>query len=674
MRTPWSRIAATLWLFAWGIQGAALADDATEKPTDAPAAAPGVQRISADDFGALPFMMRPQLSPNGSRLAVRAYVKDELRITVIDLIDRSKSSTIPIPEKRDLLWYQWAGDDRLLMSLGSSDFLEGEEVYVTRLMMANLRDGKAHFIGKRSEGVEGDDIIYLDPSGKWLLLNIQETVFDYPSVWHVDLDTIKMKKVVPQQQHVWDWFADASGVVRTGIGRTRDRQWVLYRKDENSRFERIVDQKDKRKGSGGEGSGNVEGEIDNIALVSGSDMGYLVSNGPTGRFGLYRFDLVNSTITETIFEHPTVDIEYVDIADDGTLHAVHYIDDRRRIEWFDPEMKEIQAEIDAAIPGRINWIVTQSRDRSLMVVWTATASDPGRFYLYEPAAGKMRLLARPYERIDPNLLASVESVSYKARDGLEVPAYLTLPRGRDPQALPLVILPHGGPFARDEWSYDREVQFLANRGYAVLQPNFRGSTGYGKAYVAKGEGQWGRGMQDDIDDGVKWLVDRGTVDPKRVCIMGGSFGGYAAMWAAARNPDIYRCAISFAGVSDVEAMLKYDRRLFAATRYYKSWRSDVQGDKAFDLATVSPLKAVDRIGIPLLLAHGSRDERVPVSHTRKMHAALTKANKPHEYVIYDGEGHGFEKRENLVDYLKRVEAFLDKHNPANLPAEMMSSH
>src|SRR5690606_38800130 len=194
--------------------------------------------------------------------------------------------------------------------------------------------------------------------------------------------------------------------------------------------------------------------------------------------------------------------------------AVHYVDDRSRIEWFDPEMKALQADIDGALPGRLNRVITMRRDKKRMVVWTGTASDPGRLYLFEPDAGAMRLLAKPYEKIDPSALADVESTSYTARDGLRIPAYLTMPRGVGDKNLPLVIMPHGGPFARDEWAYDSWAQFLANRGYVVLQPNFRGSTGYGKEFVAKGEGQWGRGMQDDIDDGVKWLVDRGTVDRK----------------------------------------------------------------------------------------------------------------------------------------------------------------
>jgi dipeptidyl aminopeptidase/acylaminoacyl peptidase len=178
-------------------------------------------------------------------------------------------------------------------------------------------------------------------------------------------------------------------------------------------------------------------------------------------------------------------------------------------------------------------------------------------------------------------------------------------------------------------------------------------------------GQWGRAMQDDVDDGVKWLVDSGEVDPKRVCIMGASYGGYAAMWAAARNPDIYRCAISFAGISDVGAMLRYDRRTFSAPRYYHGWRDKVQGDKDFNLDTVSPLKAVERVSIPLLIAHGDKDDNVPLAQSKKFHEALTKANKPHEYVVYPGEGHGLDKPEHAVDFLNRVDAFLLKYNPAD---------
>ncbi|HEX8379211.1 MAG TPA: S9 family peptidase [Allosphingosinicella sp.] len=258
----------------------------------------------------------------------------------------------------------------------------------------------------------------------------------------------------------------------------------------------------------------------------------------------------------------------------------------------------------------------------------------------------------------------MEAVRYAARDGLPVPAYLTLPVGRPAKGLPLIVMPHGGPFIRDSWVYEPWVQFLANRGYAVLQPNFRGSTGYGKAYVEAASGQFGRKMQDDLDDGVAWLTERGIVDPKRVCMMGASYGGYAAMWAAVRNPDLYRCSVSFAGISDIPSMLRYDRSKFVATRYYRDWRDRIRGPEDFDLKNVSPINRAREIRVPMLIAHGEKDSNVPANQSKRLHEALRKAGIPHEYVTYPEEGHGFQKVENSVDFLKRVDAFLAKHNPA----------
>lgn len=616
-----------------------------------------VQQISAEDFGALPFMQEPLLSPSGARVAARTHTKAGLRLVVIELGSTNKfSAVIPVPEKRDLLWYAWAGENRLLFSVGKADTMEGEDIYVRRLMSIDLATNDARFIGKRSEGIEGDDVLYIAKDGSSLLLSIQETIYEYPSVWHVDLNTTRMKKIVRPHDNVWEWYADTSGVVRVGVGRAGKREWILYRKDAGSDFDRVINRK-----TGEERNG----VIDAFSLVSGSDQGYAVTNAKSGRFGLYRYDFATDVIGETVFEHPEVDIHSAAFSDDGVLRAVHYIDDRSRIEWFDPEMKAIQSDIDKALPNRLNRVISHSQDRKRMVVWTGSASDPGLLYIYDPDAGLMRLLAKPYDRINAKSLAEVRSTVYRARDGLEIPAYLTLPRTPEATGLPLIVMPHGGPFSRDQWSYDTWVQFLANRGYAVLQPNYRGSTGYGKAFVERGEGQWGRGMQDDIDDGVKWLVEQGTVDPKRVCIMGASFGGYAAMWASVRNPDIYRCAITFAGISDVESMLRYDRKSFSATRYYRNWREKVQGEKDFDLATVSPLQGVSRVAMPILIAHGGRDENVPPSQSKKFHDALTKAQKPHEFVLYEAEGHGFEDPVSAIDFLKRVEAFLEKHNPAD---------
>jgi len=623
------------------------------------ALASGVERqlISAADFGALPFMVGPKMSPDAKHVVTEAHVNGGKRLVILELGAKpGPSHSFHMPGKWELVGYRWAGNDRVLVSIGHSDVLFGDDVYVTRLVMYDLKTDKAAFIGKKNEGVEGDNIIYVDRDGHWLLLNVQKTIYDYPSVYRVDLDTMEMKKVVGEHPYVWNWFADSSGTVRAGLGVQSHRWWLLYRKDADAKFEKVMRRVLKQ-------GDDDEGSIERFIPLNGSDHGYAVTNARTGRYGLYHYDFSSDSIGEPVFEHPQVDIDDFRISEQNEITAVYYTDDRSRVEWLVPRMKELQGKIDRALPDRINRVISMSSDGEKMLIWSGSAADPGVYFYYDAPAARMSQLARPYGKMTDKQLADMNSVSYAARDGLQIPAYLTLPPGVEARQLPLIVMPHGGPFLRDEWGYDTWVQFLANRGYVVLQPNFRGSTGYGRGFVVKGEGQWGRTMQDDLDDGVKWLVEQGKVDPKRVCIMGGSYGGYAALWAAARNPEIYRCAISFAGISDLAAMIKYDRRAFAATRYYTAWRERVQGDKSFDLNTVSPLYAIDRINIPLLIAHGSDDENVPLAQSRKLHEALLKAKKPHSYIVYEGEGHGFDKPENATAFLEQVDQFLRTNNP-----------
>jgi len=308
--------------------------------------------------------------------------------------------------------------------------------------------------------------------------------------------------------------------------------------------------------------------------------------------------------------------------------------------------------------------VDWSLDESRYLIFSEGAADPGRYFLLNRKTQQMHAVVDPYPSIDPAQLAETKWVNYTARDGLALSGYLTLPKGREAKNLPLILMPHGGPFERDHWEYDAEVQFLANRGYAVFQPQFRGSTGFGKDFVAKGYGEWGKKMQDDLDDGVEWLVRSGTVDSKRVCIVGASYGGYAAMWGAIRNPDRYRCAASLAGVSDLERMMSYDRKSFSATRYFKEWRTKVSGENGADLRSVSPITYASRLKIPILIGHGEEDDNVLPAQSRDMVAALTAANAKVESVFYPEGGHGFSSAEDLADWLRRLESFLAKYNPA----------
>jgi dipeptidyl aminopeptidase/acylaminoacyl peptidase len=305
-----------------------------------------------------------------------------------------------------------------------------------------------------------------------------------------------------------------------------------------------------------------------------------------------------------------------------------------------------------------------SDDRQRVIVQSWTANDPGMYYLYDAKAQKLSKLLARMPWIDAAKMAEVSAIKFQARDGLLLHGYLTLPLDRGRKNLPLIVLPHGGPQTRDAWGYDPDVQFLANRGYAVLQVDYRGSTGYGEAFVKSGLRQVGTGMQHDITDGVHWAIRQGIADEKRIGIMGGSFGGYAALMGLALEPDLYRCGISIAGVTDWVELIKEKAEMFPQSYAYNL---SLVGDPKKDspaLNAISPVHLVDRIKGPVLIIHGRDDPAVPYNQARLLVSALEKAGKPHELMAKYNEQHGLRDFNNRIEMYRQVEAFLQKHLPA----------
>ena len=610
---------------------------------------------SAADFGARPVMSGPVLAPDGMHVAARGLIEGKPVVLLIDISQPARRvNPVGLPKGHQVEWIRWAGSQRVIVSVSRKAALMGDEVRMTRLVELDLGNGQVRFVGPPQQGVDGDDVLFIDRAGAYLLMSTQPTIYDYPAVYRVDLSNGKSKQLIAPREYVWNWYADATGVVRVGMGIEGPRWWLLYRQKDGELFTRTV-------------SINVNrGEDTNIAEfvpVPGSDQGYAVATNKAGRLALFRYDFKNDDLGELVYQHPDVDIDTFDLDEKGALNGIFLTNEHSETIWYDPVLKRQQERIDRAMPGMVNSIVSVSDDKSRMLVWTRTAEQPGDFLLLDRKSNTMDLFAQPHAQLAGKRFATVKPVRYKARDGLEIRGYLTLPAGKDPKALPLIVMPHGGPYVRDELAFDSWAQYLASLGYAVLQPNFRGSTGYGRDFVEKGTGQWGRGMQDDLDDGVKWLAGEGTIDAKRVCIMGASYGGYAAEWAAVRNPEIYRCAISFAGVSDIASQLRFSRASFIASRYFRNWRERITGTKDFDLDQISPLRLAPKMTVPILIAHGTEDDRVPLSQSRRLHSALQSAGRPHEYVEYKDEGHGFESEVNATDFFTRVGVFLDKHNP-----------
>jgi len=375
---------------------------------------------------------------------------------------------------------------------------------------------------------------------------------------------------------------------------------------------------------------------------------------------LFRFDTRSRTHADLLAGHPKEDIvgatgldqaSFDYVVTDGLIPTQH---------WFDPRWAALQKGVDAALPGRLN-VLSGDKDGRVLVFSSADV-EPGRWYLLDTKTYGLTQIAEANKWLQADAARPTATLNYRSLDGLEIPAYLTLPDDAG-GSKPLVVLIHGGPHARDEWGWDEEVQVLAANGYAVFQPQFRGSTGFGHRFQAAGYGQWGLAMQDDITAGVQHLVDRKIADPRRICIVGASYGGYAALWGLVKTPTLYRCGVSFAGVSDIAYMLRDDSDSNDSATGREIQRARI-GDKRsaeerFD--SVSPLKQVHRIRSPVLVMHGREDRRVPIAHSERMVGALKASGKEYEWLSFPGEGHGLSLLANRRTYYDRLLTFLAQH-------------
>lgn len=620
----------------------------------APAVGEPAPTISIQDFASLPTVRSPILSPDGKRIAARMVDDGNYRIAVINADNPAAQPQIIPLGKTQITDLHWAGNNRLLLEVLSEAKIRGYEIPFTRLIVIDLATGTSRIADPDSIGLYAGDVLYVSPDGASAIVASQNTPFEFPAVKRVDLATGKAQVIEHGKTDVWDWFVDNKGAVRGALAYDNKRWKIWYRSKPDDAFETVKGKFDKE-----------DDAVDKFLIPSDGDQGSIVTNERNGRFGVYHYDFKTGELGAPIFEHPEVDISDV-ILEPGTSHVVgvRYEDSRWHTYWADPALKALQEKLNKALPNTDNRILGDPDRDKRMLIWSGGAANPGSYFLFDQTKHTLSPVVTPYSKIPDDKLADVKPIHYVARDGLTIQGYLTIPKGKEAKSLPLILLPHGGPFSRDDWEYDPLVQFLANRGYAVLQPQFRGSTGYGKDLVSRGYGEWGRKMQDDLDDGVDWLAKTGQIDPKRVCIVGGSYGGYAALWGVIRNPERYRCAASIAGVTDLGAQLNSDRSIFSATRYFKDWRTQIQGDQKFDLKSVSPLYQVQRLTRPVLLVHGEKDQRVSIKQARTMVAAMQSAHADVTFAYYKDGGHDFSSSQDFADFLTRLEAFLAKHNPS----------
>lgn len=590
------------------------------------------------------------ISKDGAHLAIaRRTAEQKVMVTVYKRADMAPVISFDPGSQGEITNLVFLGNDRLLVGATRINPAYGMADFEPILVIATL-DGADPFVlpGDFYSTIEGDPNHILVYGCGFAKGNGGCTL---PQIRKDDI-----KKLTRKGELVIEGPKDSLLV----LNRTADRGFALAGDEDDDTTRAYVYKPDSRTWEMINDSAKTGLHVIPLAVSRDGMTGYLQSERKEGMDVIERYDFATGKRTE-IYAHPTSD----------PTHFVRSLDDREvigaRYEATNPTYKlwltdhpdaKLLSELHGAFPGKEVTVFDATADRNFLILIVGSDREPGTYYLLDRAAKKATILARSYPWLVPEKQGSQKPFTMKARDGLTLHGLLTLPPGSSGKNLPMVVLPHGGPHGvLDAWGYDPELQILAQHGYAVLQVNYRGSGGYGWQFEAKGYRQWGRAMQDDVTDATKWAIAEGVADPKRICIYGASYGGYAAMMGPIREPGLYQCAAGLAGVFDLGKMYKWGsiRRSDHGQRYLKR----VLGEDQAELAANSPAKQVDKLTVPVLLAHGYRDARVDVKHAQLMARELGKRKRPVEYQEYSNTGHHLVLPKHRLDFYTRLLRFLD---------------
>jgi dipeptidyl aminopeptidase/acylaminoacyl peptidase len=624
-----------------------------------PPAAPTIdpaQPVPIEVFASLPEIVSPSLSPNGQLVAAKRAVKGQQMLMVVPLFGDGAPHSVTAPLDTDINWWRWVNDDWLIVGLGAQRPLYGTDVHITRVIAMSADLKKSNRLGWDDSGLRADDVLWTATDGSPRILLSRQTGVDkledyYPSVFDIDVSTGKSRRVASGRSNVFDWYADGQGQVRAAYqyNDSTRKSALLYRANNAENFRVIA--RAKR----GDGDGLT------IPLTFRADGTAIAFDDDDGFTSVYEVSLPDLKLGKKLYALPGYDVDSItDNAAGNNIAGVTVTDRYSRSIWFDDQLKNLQEAVDRSIGNRRARIVSWDRERTRFLVEIGSPAQAGALYYWDARGSRLQRIAWNNAVLQSRNLSPVSTIRYPARDGTSIEAVLTMPRHRaDQKNLPLIVLPHGGPSARDSEDWDWWTQYLAELGYVVIQPNYRGSSGYGTAFAKKGAGEWGLKMQDDLNDAVTYLAKQGIADPKRVCMAGASYGGYAAMRAAQRDGALYRCAISYAGVSDLAALRRYDSQ-FLNGRTVGDWLRE----QAPDFQSVSPRFHAADFGMPILLMHGKADKRVPVAQSRNLASELKKAGKSYRYIEQPLGDHFFSRTEDRLQFLKEMTAFLKEHNPS----------
>lgn len=623
---------------------------------------------SAEGFGTLPQIHDAALSPDGSEIAVLANNDGQYIIRIIDFSDREGSNRlIALGAEMKPQYLKWVNNNRVIVSFWQSETIRGTPIKTGYLYSLDTETMKGKILVDPSkagslvvssssfEFRQFNNIVvdWLEDDPDFILMSYGDSNSRQPDLYRVHVSSGRDVLVKRGLRDVQTWHTDLSGEPRIGQGRREeDGSWVLRIRDAEENKWRFSEEY-----PGLPADSDIHGFT--------SNPNHLIISAYQGRdtVGLYIYDLLQKSITEELYHNDDYDAAGVVLSADGNeVIGARFVSDTPETEMLE-EYDTVLSRMRDMFDGYIVQFVDRSTDGEKILFKISSATDPGNLLIVEPGSNPVNLgKLRP--QISKDDLGAMIALEYTARDGQQIPSFLTLPPAivdsAQLQNLPFIVLPHGGPYARTSKRFDYFAQFFASRGYGVLQMNFRGSAGYGKTFEESGRKNWVV-MQEDVEDGTRWLISEGLADPKRICIVGWSYGGYAALMGAAKNPELYNCAASVAGLTDIKDHIR-DRGeyLFGDIAMENFIGEGFEGED--DIRANSPVRIADQIEIPVLLAHGKRDQVVHFDQFTRMRSALKKASSEAVYMEFDDGDHYMSLQDDRQDLLLGLEAFLLKIN------------
>lgn len=623
-------------------------------------------------FAKLPQILSPQISPDGKSIAYLTAVTSGRKTLVAHPIKgsrKNRSFSLPHLESADISRFRWVSDDRVLVTYSfftENFFYAPFPIEQSRLFSVSLSgdvfnavkpsfeqdqviNDKNDPLSTRSKVAVAQiqsrivDLLHDDPNH--ILLALDENLDGDPSVRKINVTNGSFDIVQGDSDNIARWMTNASGEPVLGWSDYEENPRVVIRGDERDIWSReailaLIEA----------GAYPMEIQDDNITAI-------FSALNATGRRALGRFDLRTGDLVEWLFSNERYDFEAAYRSHvTGRLSGAYYVDTQSRQVLSDDPEKRILRIINKLFPDAANRIISSDKAGSFFLIASSAPQETPKIFAFNPEAKTLALFANNYSAIDDAHVAPVSRHTVEMRDGLEIDVYITTPIGRGDAALPTVLLPHGGPTSRDSADFNWEAQMLANRGHRVLQPNFRGSSGYGAAFEILGHGQWGRKMQDDLEDTMRWAIAQGLSDDTRSCIVGGSYGGYAALMAAVATPDLFRCAVSINGVADMEDFWTDQDQWKGG----EEWRKPI-GDKRRDTKDISPYRRADEIKIPVLLIHAKDDARIDFRQSKDMYKRLKRNKTPVKYLELESGGHSIDADAQRIKYNKALVAFLNKY-------------